>query len=113
MSNAIFVGWNRAIAGRESHSLEHFGEGGGWLGKQKADGNIADFDIVTLQVHGGDLNGFAVVKGDAAQLTKLQDSEEWQDHIARGARNMQGLGVIPAFVGDELAKQLGRFQKYL
>jgi hypothetical protein len=113
MSNAIFVGWNRSVAGRESHALEHFGEWGGWLGSLKADGSIGDFDIIQLQVHGGDLNGFAVVKGSTDQLQKLQATDAWQDHLARGTRNMVGLGVIPGFVGEELNKQMVRYQKYI
>ncbi len=111
--NALFVGWNRAESGRESHAVEHFAEWSAWLGKLQADGKIDSFDIVMLDVHGGDMNGFAVIKGDNAKLNALRNEDEWMDHLARGDRNMAGLGVINAIHGSEIAPQMARIQKYI
>jgi len=112
-SNALFIGWNRAVPGREKASLEHFAEFISYLGGLKSAGKIEGFDPVMLNAHGGDMNGFVVVRGQPAKLGELQTSDEFETHVTRAVINMQGMGVIGAAVGDEIPSRMAKMQKYL
>jgi hypothetical protein len=113
MSNAIFVGWNRAVGGREKKAIEHFGEFIGWLGIQMGQGKIDSFEPVIIDSHGGDLNGFVLIKGKPDKLAAFVQSEEWLNHVVRGQIHMDRLGVVTARVGDEVPKMMQRFGKHI
>ena len=99
-SNALLFGWNRSIPGREKVSAQHFNEFVQYLGSLQQNGEIQSFDIVFLDVHGGDLNGFFLIKGDSAKLDALAATTEWITHITRAALHLDGSGVVRGVTGD-------------
>jgi hypothetical protein len=105
----LFIGWNRAIPGREKAALELFREAVAFYGEQKASGQITSFDPVILSTHGGDLNGFILVKGEQAKLDALQHSDKFQDMTIKVALNVQGVGVIRGWSGESLMSQVQRY----
>ena len=74
-SSVILFGWNRSIPGREKVSGQHFDEFVKYLGGLQQKSAIQAFDVVFLDVHGGDLNGFFLIKGESAKLGV--DPDEW------------------------------------
>ena len=64
-SSVILFGWNRSIPGREKVSAAHFDEFVKYLGGLQQKGAIQTFDIVFLDSHGGDLNGFFMIRGES------------------------------------------------
>ena len=62
--NAVFFAWNRSVPGREETSGTHFDEFVGYLSAQAQAGTIQGFDVVFLDPHGGDMNGFFLIKGE-------------------------------------------------
>jgi hypothetical protein len=98
-SNALLFGWNRSIPGREKVSAQHFNEFVQYLGSLQQNGEIQSFDIVFLDVHGGDLNGFFLIKGDSAKLDALAATTEWITHITRAALHLDGSGVVRGVTG--------------
>lgn len=111
IESALFVGWNRAISGKEADALELFGSALAWFGKLQSQGQIASFETTLLEAHGGDLNGFILIKGEVAKLQAVKQMEEWKDLIAKSTWTMQNFGVNHAVVGDGVTKELARFQK--
>jgi hypothetical protein len=109
--NVLFIGWNRAIAGREKTALELFRSALGYFAEVKAAGQIASFEPLLLRAHGGDLNGFILIKGDAAKLDAVQHSEKFQDLITTVAVNVEGLGVIGGWSGEAMMNQVQRYAK--
>jgi hypothetical protein len=105
-SNVLLFGWNRSVPGREKISAQHFEEFVGYLGGLQQKGAIQAFEIVFLDSHGGDLNGFFLIKGDTAKLDKLVSTKEWTAHIIRAALHLDGSGVIRGFTGDEVMKRM-------
>jgi hypothetical protein len=105
-SNVLLFGWNRSIPGREKIGAQHFQEFVGYLGSLRQMGSIQAFDIVFLDPHGGDLNGFFLIKGDAAKLDALVATTEWTTHITRAALHLDGSGVIRGVTGDEVAGRM-------
>jgi len=72
-SSVILFGWNRSIPGREKVSAGHFDEFVKYLGGLQQKGAIQAFDIMLLDAHGGDLNGFFLIRGEGARLDDRVD----------------------------------------
>jgi hypothetical protein len=98
-SNAIFFGWNRSIPGRERTSGEHFGEFVSYLDGLKKHDSIDSYDVVFLTPHGGDMNGFFIIRGQNAKLDGVMGSEEWGVHMTRAAMHLEGSGAVRGQTG--------------
>jgi hypothetical protein len=108
---ALFIGWGAVVRGREKQSLQVFQESIEYYGKLQQDGRIESFDVVLLSPHGGDLNGFVILRGERQALAQVRFSDEFETLIARAGAIIDSLGVMPAYTGDALATQMGRFQQ--
>ncbi len=93
-SNVMLFGWNRAIPGREAMSSQHFQDFVQYLEGMQKSGKIQGFDIVFLDPHGGDLNGFFLIRGESAQLDAMAASEDWVRHMIRAGLHLQGSGAV-------------------
>lgn len=105
-SHLIFFGWNRSIPGRERMSAEHFQGFNEYLGALQRKGQIQAFEPVFLEVHGGSLNGFFLIRGDQAQLDVLSASSEWHQHMVRAALHLQEAGAVRGVCGDKLMERM-------
>jgi hypothetical protein len=104
--NVVFFGWNRPIAGRERMSAEHFQEFVQYLGGLQQRGTIQSFDTVFLDPHGGDLNGFFLIKGEPARLSELLATDEWTKHQTRATLHLQGSGAVTGASGDAVQERM-------
>jgi hypothetical protein len=105
-SGVILFGWNRSIPGREKVSAAHFQEFVAYLTGLQQKGNIAGFDVIFLDVHGGDLNGFCLIRGDIVKLDAVLETDEWNTHITRATLHLENAGVIRGVTGDEIQKRM-------
>ena len=105
-TSVILFGWNRSIAGREKVSAAHFDEFVKYLGGLQQKGLIQSFDVVFLDAHGGDLNGFFLIKGDTAKLDALVSTRDWITHITRATLHLDGSGAIRGVTGDEIMNRM-------
>jgi hypothetical protein len=105
-SSVLLFGWNRSIPGREKVSAGHFDEFVKYLGGLQEKGAIQSFDPVFLDAHGGDLNGFFLIKGESAKLDTLRSTTDWIAHITRASLHLEGVGVIHGVTGDEIVKRM-------
>jgi len=105
--NVILFGWNRSAPGREQLSAQHFQDFVAYLTAQQQKGAIDGFETVFLDPHGGDLNGFFLIKAAPAKLQALAASEEWIKHMMRAALHLQGAGAIRGVTGGEV---MGRME---
>jgi hypothetical protein len=96
----IFMGWDRPATGRERLSGDLFQEVLEYLGRLQGAGKIDSFETVLLGPHGGDLNGFMLLRGDRDQLNALQASEEWQTYLTRGGIYLEGFGAVRGVTGE-------------
>src|SRR5260221_529413 len=78
-----------------------------WLQQQ---GVIESFEPVALEPHGGDLAGFLLIRGDREKLNALRTNEEFLRLNNRAAQVVDDLGIITAFIGEELQRQFADFQ---
>jgi len=112
-SNVVFFAWNRSVPGRERQSAEHFSEFLQYLGEQQRKGTIQAYDPVFLDPHGGDLNGFVLLRGEPAKLDKLVASEEWITHTVRAMLHLEGSGTVRGTTGDTLMERMSLWTKLL
>jgi hypothetical protein len=109
----IFMGWNRPVIGREQQALQLFQRAMEFWGKLQAEGRIESFEPVLLSDHGGDLNGFVMVKGEAGKLSEIQEDDTYIGITIEAGYCLDGYGVLDGFIGDDLADRLSRWSKLL
>jgi hypothetical protein len=109
----LFIGWNRAVPGREKQAFENFGKALQFMGKLQADGRIESFDTIILEAHGGDLNGFNLIKGSAEQIAGIRQDETFINLIMEAGYCIQGLGLINGYIGDGLTNIMSQYVKLI
>jgi hypothetical protein len=107
---ALFIGWGQVVRGREKRALQVFNESVEYWGGLQGDGRIEDFELALLTPHGGDLQGFALLRGSEEQISALQTDEEFQRRLARADLIIESLGVVPALVGEGIARGMAQYQ---
>lgn len=105
-SNAIFFAWNRSLPGREAISSEHFNEFVAYLGALQKAGSIQSFEPVFLNAHGGDMNGFFLIRGVSDNLDTVMESDDWERHMGRAGMHLDSPGAIRAVTGEALMKRM-------
>lgn len=112
-TDVIFYGWNRSVPGREQMSAQHFQEYIGWLAGLQQSGAIDSYEVVLLNPHGGDLNGFFLLRGSNEQLNALQDTDEFGLHVTRGGLHLEGSGMIRGVTGEGVMEWMQRWMANL
>ena len=103
----LFIGWGQVVRGREKRALEVFNESVEYWGGLQGDGKIESFEVVLLTPHGGDLAGFALLRGSADQINALRIDEEFERRITRADLIVENQGVVDAALGEGLGRALG------
>jgi len=112
-SNVILFGWTRSLPGKETTSSEHFDDFVGFMGGLQQAGTLTSFDVVFLDPHGGDLNGFFLLRGEPTKLDALVASDDWVRHVGRANLHLQGLGVIRGVTGDAVGARMETFRSLI
>ncbi len=76
-TGALFIGWGPTVHGREQQALPVFNETVRYFAGLQQQGEIAGFEPVALEPHGGDLSGFLLVRGDREALARLRTGGEF------------------------------------
>jgi hypothetical protein len=105
-SNVLLFGWDRSYPGREKLSGQHFEDFVKYLNGLQQSGAIQSHDVVFLDPHGGDLNGFFLIRADSAKLDALMSSAEWIAHITRATMHLRNPGVLRGVTGARVAERM-------
>jgi len=109
----IFIGWNRPVIGREKQAHQLFQKALQFDTKLKADGRIESFETVILSAHGGDLNGFTILKGSAGKLAEIREDGGFIDILVEAGYCLEGFGVVYGYTGEGLTNLLSRWSKLI
>jgi hypothetical protein len=109
--DALFLGWGEVVRGRESKAVEVFNESIEYYSKLQQDGMIESFEPWFLAPHGGDLQGFILIRGEREQLDEVVRSPEFETLQARVSLIVDRLGFVQAVTGEALARGMGQFQE--
>ena len=104
----LFISWTNAVRGREQRALEVFNEAVGLYGRMQQDGRIESFDVAHLDPSPG-IAGYIQLHGDAAQLTAVQESEDFQRTLADALLIVEGLHLVQGYANAGVAAQMALF----
>ena len=107
---ALFVGWG-AITGREKGAQNVLGEAMQYLQRLQQEGTLDSIEAVALEPHGGDLQGFVLVKGDKDALAQLRVDEEFVRMIVGVQLVHERVGVVWAYAGTEMQSLFGMWDR--
>jgi hypothetical protein len=107
---ALFIGWGQVVRGREKRAVQVFNESVEYWGGLQGDGKIQDFEVVLLTPHGGDLQGFALVRGSQEQIGALRADEEFARRVARADQIVESQGVVDAVIGEGIGREMATYQ---
>ena len=107
----LFIGWGQVVRGREERALQVFNESIEYWGGLQSGGKIEDFEVVLLEPHGGDLAGFALLRGSRDQISALRIDDEFERRTARADLIIESQGVIGAALGEGLERTIGVYQE--
>jgi hypothetical protein len=111
-SGVLFIGWGPGVPGREQQALKVFGEGVAYWTQLQQQGVIESFEPVALEPHGGELAGFALLRGDQERLSRLRLEPEFIDLNTRAQLVVTHLGVVTGYVGEGLNQLFAGFGKH-
>ena len=109
----LFVGWGEVVRGREAEAVETFNSTMEYYGGLQADGTIESIEPVFLEPHGGDLQGFFFLRGDAEKLATLRVDPEFQATIIRAGLIVDNVGVVGASMGARLERLMGAYTEQI
>lgn len=111
--SGIFVGFGNPARGREQQAIELFNDAFGYYARLQEDGEIESFEPVLLEPHGGELGGFFLLRGDQDKLARIRSSEEFQRLWVRGQLVVENIGVVSAFLGEQLMSRISVFDQQI
>src|SRR5256712_13771772 len=109
-TSALVIGFGTVVRGREQKALQVFNEAIQYYTRLQQQGTIESFEPVALEPHGGDLQGFLLVRGDREKLNALRSSEEFLRLNNRVALVGDNLGVVTAILAEQLQRLFADFQ---
>jgi hypothetical protein len=109
--NCVLVGWNASIPGHERGAMAAFSETHALYAKAQAAGQLASYETVLLNRHGGDLNGFTLLRGDHEKLHAFIHGEEFLTALMKAEMHVSGLGVIEGWSGERVGDMMGLWAK--
>jgi hypothetical protein len=106
---ALCTVWGTPVHGREKNALEVYNESMQYWGRLQKEGKIEGFDVAVLNPTGGDVTGFLLARGTAAQIDSVRRSEEYQRLLNRALLMIDHLRVADAFVDEGLAQLMSSY----
>ena len=107
----LFIGWNRPVIGREQQAMQLFQKCLQYYGKLQSEGKIESFEPVLLAAHGGDLNGFFLLRGESGKLIGVQQEGAFIDIQTEAEYCVEGFGIIHGYIGTSLTDIMSRWAK--
>ena len=109
----IFIGWDRSIVGREQRAMQLFQKCMEYYSKLQAGGRIESFETVILSHHGGDLNGFVLLKGDEKKLAEIREEDAFIEITLEATLCLDGFGIVPGYIDKGVTGILSRWTKLI
>jgi hypothetical protein len=73
---------------------------------------IESFEAVNLELHGGDLTGFLLMRGDEGKLGQLRGDPDFIRLNIRASLVVTNFGVVAGTTGERLAEQFADFGRF-
>ncbi len=106
---ALFIGWGETKGGREREAIGLFKESLAYMTRLVAEGRVASIEPFFLEPHGGELEGFWILRGDLDKLAQLRVDDEFQRFAVRAQAVVSSFGVVGATTGERLNQHMAWF----
>ena len=103
---SLFIGFGTPVRGREARAIEVFNEFVAMFGRMGGDGRIESVEVTLLDPHGGDLGGFFLVQGTAAQCAALPTDPEFRRAVIDASLIVENFGVVPGLTGEAVGPEM-------
>jgi len=97
--------------GREQQAMHLWQKVMEYYAKLQADGRIESFEPVLLGAHGGDLDGFVMLRGSAEKLAEIREDDTFINHVIEANFCLEGFGVVIGYIGEGLTDVFSRWSK--
>jgi len=109
----ILIGWDRPVVGREQRAMQLFQKSMEYYSKLQTGGRIESFEPVILSRHGGDLNGFIMLKGDEKKLAEIREEDTFIELTLEATLCLDGFGIVSGYIGKGVTDILSRWSKLI
>ena len=106
----LMVSWGMTVRGREDRALEVFNQSLGLYGRLHQEGLIESFDVKLLAPN-AILNGYAELRGSAAQMAALHENADFRRLCVDAALIVDDFRVTDGYCDEGVAQQLAMFQE--
>ena len=103
----LFLGFGTPARGREVQATKVFGEAMAYFGTLQQSGDIERTEVAVLEVHGGELGGFILLRGERERLARVRASVEFQRLLLRAGFVVNDIGVVSVMLDTEAARFVG------
>ncbi len=110
---SLFIGWGKVVRGREERALDVFNETIEFYSQLQGDGRIESFEPCLLSPHGGDLEGFVLLRGSEEQIDAVRHDEDFARLMQKADLIVDNLGVIDGLIGEGIARGMSIYQEEL
>jgi hypothetical protein len=108
-TNTLFMGWTYPKTGRESQAGELFDSVINYCKGLQRSGKIDSFEPVILGQHGGELNGFFLIRG-VDNIDEIRNSDEFVKLALQCGYTLDGFGVVNGYSGEEVTNVMKRWR---
>jgi hypothetical protein len=91
----LLIGWDRPHAGMYKEGMGALMESRAIVKNWQKAGWFESYELIGLTPHGGDLNGFILLKGERAKLDELRRTDEFEGFTMRLGTLLSKLGIVP------------------
>jgi hypothetical protein len=99
---ALLVGWGEIIPGREKAAQATLNNAMQYIIRLQQEGKIDRFEVVALEPHGSDLNGFVFITGDRETVAQLRAEDEFVSVMVGVQLVHRNVRVVGAYTGAEM-----------
>ena len=107
--NCLLIGWKRPVPGREQQAMDLFQSATEYYAKSQSEGKIESFEPVILTHHGGDLNGFILIRGNTEKISNFRREDEFINKAIEAGYCLDGFGIVEGASGAGVAEILSRW----
>ncbi|HEY7908865.1 MAG TPA: hypothetical protein VIC60_08310 [Thermomicrobiales bacterium] len=108
---ALFISWGPAVYGREQQALALFGEAMTYYGQLQERGEIASFEPIVIEPHGGALVGCLLIRGEREYLDAVRASGGFGRITKRALLLVTHYRVVDAHIGEGLVRWFAGFRE--
>ena len=104
----LFIGFDRPHPGMHKEGMGALMESRAQIKKWEKEGWYESYELIGLTSHGGDMNGFILLKGERTKLDELRRTDEFERFSMRLSTVLGRFGVVPGVTEAGLDKVMAR-----